>query len=311
MSESNQSFIEKADTQVSDLTSGGLLAVEQAQKFYEIMIEQSKLLQIVTTVPMTTPSYEIPKAGFTGEILRPGTEGQALGEADRAKPVFDKATLTPKEFVAEARLSYTALEDNIERGTFWNTIQNLLAKAVARDLEKVIIRGDVLSASLLLAQLDGVLKQATSHVYDAGGARFTKSIGEAMARLMPSQFWEGNDKMAFLTSKNACIDLNASYADRPTALGDSFLVKKSSGQLIGLPVIDIPLFPENLGAGTNKTCALLLDPTNINVGVNRQIRVETDKDISAREYIVVVTVRFDVKYGHEPAVVQATNILAS
>jgi hypothetical protein len=41
------------------------------------------------------------------------------------------------------------------------------------------------------------------------------------------------------------------------------------------------------------------------------VRIETTRDISARELIMVVTVRFGVKYQHEPALVKATNILAS
>ena len=47
------------------------------------------------------------------------------------------------------------------------------------------------------------------------------------------------------------------------------------------------------------------------VGIQRDVRIETDRDISAREWIIVATVRFDAKFTHEPAVVKATEVLAS
>jgi hypothetical protein len=40
----------------------------------------------------------------------------------------------------------------------------------------------------------------------------------------------------------------------------------------------------------------------------RKIRIETDKDISAGELIIVATLRFDVKYAIEDAVVKAVNV---
>jgi hypothetical protein len=55
---------------------------------------------------------------------------------------------------------------------------------------------------------------------------------------------------------------------------------------------------------------LLLDPANMLFGVWRNIRVETDKDISAGVWIMVVTARVDFKFAHEPAVVKTTGIQA-
>jgi hypothetical protein len=69
----------------------------------------------------------------------------------------------------------------------------------------------------------------------------------------------------------------------------------------------VPLFPENLGTGSNCTNILLTDPKNINIGVWRNIRIETDKDISEGVLIIVATLRFDVKYAEETAVVKAIN----
>jgi hypothetical protein len=70
----------------------------------------------------------------------------------------------------------------------------------------------------------------------------------------------------------------------------------------------VPLFPENLGPGNNATSILLTDPKNINIGIWRNIRVETDKLVSEGVLIIVATLRFDVKFAEESAVVKAINV---
>ena len=47
------------------------------------------------------------------------------------------------------------------------------------------------------------------------------------------------------------------------------------------------------------------------MGIWRQIRIETDKLISEGVFIIVATMRFDVKFAEETAVVKATEILVS
>ena len=75
----------------------------------------------------------------------------------------------------------------------------------------------------------------------------------------------------------------------------------------GVPIIDVPLFPETLGSG-DETVVLLTDPKNINVGIWRRITIETDKDITAGTLVIVATLRFDVKYAEERATAKATNV---
>jgi hypothetical protein len=79
----------------------------------------------------------------------------------------------------------------------------------------------------------------------------------------------------------------------------------------GVPVIDVPMFPETQGPGKNATSILLTDPKNINVGIWRNIRVEVDKIVTDGVLVIVATLRFDVKYAEETAVVKAVNVKVS
>lgn len=316
MSASNQSLIHKADLVVADMVSGGgYLVPEQANKFFEILIKESRLLQTITTKQMSGDRYEEDKAAFLGQVLVPASEGEVVSEEDRSKPDLGKMTLQTKEYIAEVHLTYNDLEDNIEGAALENKIRQLLGKAISRDLEDLVISGDTALANTskrnrLLRQMDGILKQATTHVVAAGGVRFGKTTLEQMYRSIPAEFYQ--PEMSVITSKNAAFDYASTVANRQTALGDQTLTQRMKvADFMGHPVIPIPLFPENLGGGTDQTNALLLNLKNIHLGIQRQIRIETDKDIRARKLIVVATLRCDMKYMHEPAVVKATGITAS
>jgi HK97 family phage major capsid protein len=309
---SNQHYIEKADLSISNLTNeGGLLVPQQAKEFMEILIEESVILGMATTVPMSAPTFEISKMGFTSRVLRRASESTAVPEADRSKPELGKVQLVTKEFIAEARIPYGVVEDNVANGTFQDYAMRLLAKAVSRDMEEIVISGDTASSDIYLATLDGILKQVTSLTVNANGLRLSKSQMKQAVQTLPSRFLRAQKDLAFLTSKNATIDYIDSLANRQTPLGDEKVVSAAAAEYMGYPVVPIPMFPENLGGSTNQTNMLLCSPKNIHVGIQRDVRVETDRDISAREFIIVATVRFDVKWQHEPATVKVTGILAS
>lgn len=308
----NQHYIEKADLSISDLTSsGGLLVPQQAKEFFELIIEEAVLLPMATTVPMVSPTFEIDKMGFTSRVLRRATESQALPLGDRAKPELGKIQLSAHEFIAEARIPYGVVEDNIQNGTFNDYAMRLLAKAVSRDMEDVLINGDTSSSDTFYNVFDGILKQATSLVVSGNDVRLTKSLMKLAVQTMPSRYLRSQKNLAFITSKNAVIDYIDSLANRQTPMGDEKVVSKAAAEYMGYPVVPVPMFPENLGGSTNETDMLFLDPKNIHVGIHRDVRVETARDISAREFIIVATVRFDVKFQHEPALVKVTNIIAS
>lgn len=312
----NKTWIEKADLVVQDfITEGGYLNDEQTADLFEIQIKESVLMALATVMPMKASRREISKLGFTGRVLRGATENQALTQADRSRPLAGKTILDVEEFIAEVRVPYGALEDHVTQGTLMSHIRTLLGKAIARDIEFVMINGDtantgVTQEDLLLQKLDGLIKQATSNTVAAGGVRLNKSPLKQMRQTMPGEFKRSAGQMAFITSDNAAIDYGDSLASRATPLGDANVTRTTNLEYGGSPVIPIPEFPEDLGGGTDETVVLLADPKNMHVGIQRDILVETDKDISSRQWIVVTTVKWDTKWAHEPAVVKATGVLA-
>jgi hypothetical protein len=320
-----QQYLEKADQISTDLVAGGQLQPEQRQEFYRVAFRESRLLERIRKVEMKAPEAEIDKLIAPGTVLQPGTEAVVLPDAARSKLGFDKVTLLTRELVGEAHYSYNVVEDNIENGTFGSTLVDTMGQVARNDWEDVIINGDtsiVVPAldendpenvaawkrARLLKSMDGVLVKLTSHVVDAGGARLNAGILKAASQTMPIPF---RKKQQFFTSDNAVDDYWETIAARQTAMGDDAFQRSGEAPYKGKKVIPLEIWPSTLGVDADRTSAMLIDPKNIILGVQRKMTIETMKDIRRRVYIVVFSCRIAVQIEHEPAALLIENILNS
>jgi HK97 family phage major capsid protein len=297
----NRSLIEKADLALQDLvTGGGYLQPEQSMKFMRLLVKQSKLLAMTTVRPMKAPKAQVSQVKFGTRVLRPGQENVALTLAQRSKPDFKKVELDAELFKAEVHLTDEVLEDNIEAGDFRQTVMELLTDAIARDMEELVINGDTASVDPFLATLDGILKQSTSNVVDANGAALSKDFLDDLLRVLPSEYRNDKTALRFLCAVDSEQDYRSTLAERATAAGDRFLEESPPVMYSGVPLAPIPLWPETQGPNNNRTSIVLTHPKNIVVGIWRQVKIETDRDISAGHLKIVATLRFDTKYVEEP-----------
>ena len=306
----NETLLQKADAALADLTAGsGTLQPAQAQAFMRVLIKEAVLMGLSTVVPMKSPKQFVEKIKFGSRILRAGTEARALAQADRAKPDFSAVELDAQLFKAEIRLNNEVLQDSIEQGNLKNTIMQLMAERIAVDMDEVIVNGDTASADPFLAKFDGVLKQITSNTYNHTDNTTNRTLWKSMLKTMPSEFLRNKKSLRFLTSTDSEIDYRDALADRATAnVGDRFVETDAPSMYSGVPVVSIPLFPENIGTSNHCTSPVLTDPKNIYVGIWRDITVETDKLISEGVVLIVATLRFDCKLAVETAAVKATNV---
>jgi hypothetical protein len=309
----NKHILAKADLALSDISGkNGILQPATAQKFIELLILESKILGLANVVPLKAPKQIVNKTRFASRVLRAGQEATPLAESDRTKPSFTFVEHDAKLFKAEIRISDETLEDNIEGPALRNTIMRMLGAAIARDMDEVIIRGDILSADPFLAQFDGILKLAQTNLVDVNEAVLTKAVLRDMMKTMPSEWLRNKGALRFLTSVDAEIDYRDSLADRYTVTGDKALAAMGENTApvgySGIPVLDVPMFPENLGPSNNCTNVILTDPKNIQVGIWRDIKIKMDEDISSGEIIIVATLRMDALFEEELAVVKAFDV---
>lgn len=308
----NRTLLEKADLAIADLTTGGgILKPAQAQRFMRLLIKQATLMPLCTVVPMAAPKQQISKIRLGQRVLRPGQEATALTQAQRTSPDLSAVELDAKLFKGEVRLSDETLDDNIEKGDLRQTILQLMAEAIARDMEELIINGDTTSADPFLATLDGILKQAQSHVVDAAGAPLTQDVLLDLLTTIPSEQLRDKKAMRLFTAVDAELRYRNRLANRNTVAGDRFLEEDTPVVYSGVPVAPIPLFPENMGPAQTDTNVLLTNPKNIHVGIWRQIRIESAREISEGVVKTVATLRFDVKYADELGVAKAVRVRAA
>ena len=319
---SNSSLLRKADLAIADLqTNGGELSPEQGAAFIRKLIKQPTLIRVCRVVEMVAPKRKINKIGFGSRILRKATSGTALTQSQRSKPTTEQIELDTKEQIAEVRIPYDVMEDNIERATvatnelpntgpagLRQTIIDLIAERAALDMEELALLADTSYTSgdaddqAYLAQLNGWIKKTSmnGNVYDAGGASISKAIFKQGLKTMPSQYQRTKAALNHFVSVNNETEYRDTLADRGTALGDQMTQGTSPTFAYGSPVTPVALMPEDKG--------LYTDPLNLIFGIQRQVSMEFDKDITARVYIIVLTARIDFQVEETQAIVEYQNI---
>jgi len=278
----------------------------QANAFIRMLVDQPTMLKIIRTVPMNGPTMQVNKIGFDSRILHAApASGSYLAAGNRSAPSTEQVNLLTKEIIAEVHIPYDVLEDNIERGKLEDTIMSLIAERAARDLEELIITGNTASGDAYLALMDGMIVQAVRHVcaFGAGTGVISKSVFKDMMKCMPNKYLRQMSGMRHFVSPHTEIELADSIANRITSnLGDKTYVREPhlNNIVYGIPVEGVALMPN--------ANAILTYPKNVIWGVQRQIMIETDRDIRARVLIIVLTMRCDIRYEENDAVVLATGL---
>lgn len=312
-------LLAKADMALSDLTTAGLMNPEQSENFIRILAQDTNLLNDVRTIPMARPKMIVNKLDLASRALHIANQGlissplsgeegpRALARANRTKVTTSKVELDTYEVIAEVNLPYEVLEDNIEGGAIDNTqfqatVLSKLAERIRIDIEDVIINGDTGSVDPFLAERDGVLRLTSSNVVNNSGAALDAVTFNEMVQTLPDKFKRVINRYKYYTSHNKRLQYMMQVAQRQTGLGDSVLVGGDGQNFapFGIPLVGVASMPS--------AQALLIDPSNILFGVQRQMRMEFDKDTRERVLIMVFTMRFDFKLEQEDMVVKAINI---
>lgn len=307
MTLNNKTIIEKADVTLATLASGGLMNPEQADTFLRMVQSAPTILKDSRFVQMASDTRKIEKMGFGNRILRPGVEGKVLADADRSAPSTSTVTLNAKEVIAEVHITYDTLENNIEGDNLQNTIMQMIAERAALDIEELIVNGDKTSTDPYLALFDGLRKQATSHVVDHAAGVFTKDVFKKAYKAVPAKYLRNPKDWKFYTSHGLEVEWKDQVAGRQTNLGD-FSLQGGLASAYGVPVGGIAMLQPYTDSTKTVSDILLTHPKNIVTGMSRNIRIEVDKDIRARKFIIVLTAKVDAKFEEEDAVAKVIKV---
>ena len=310
-------LIRKADTALADLAGTGLMHPEQSQRFIRKVMDTAVVTKDARYVNMKTNTMEINKIGLGQRVLRAANQGtissplagengtRALSRADRIRVATEKVTITTSEVIAELDLPYEVLEDAIEGGDidtnqFQQTVLDLIAQRVSLDLEEMVISSDKTSSDTFLKLQDGLLKLVTSNIVNQGGDPMDPQLFANMIKALPDKYQNLLSQMRIYLARTKEIDYRMAVAQRQTALGDSILTGNAPVSALGVPMASAAYMP-------NAT-AIMMVPSNLIIGVQRNLRMEFAKDIRERAFIMVLTMRLGIAIEQEDMMVKAINI---
>lgn len=315
MTTANQNLA-RADIAISDLeTNGGILNPEQANRFIDMILDEPTILKQARVHRMTSPEVKINRMGFGSRILRAaptsgsandnGSNDRYLKKADRAAPQTAQIKLTSEEVMAEVRLPYELLEDNIEGTSVEEHVMRLIAERAALDLEELALWGDTTSTDAYLALVDGWMKRSAGQAYDNTGAGLSSDLFAEAQLTLPQKYLRFLGQMrGFITPANM-IRYRQAVAQRQTGYGDA-MIQSGTAPLYahGLQLEAGP----SLSSYEAGQSGLVTFPKNLIWGIRRDISIETDKDIRSREYIIVLTMRCGTQIDDVDAAVKLENI---
>lgn len=314
MTTSNERLL-RADIALSNFVSdGGLLQPEQANTFIDMVVEQGTMLNQVRVVRMNGPQMKINRLGFDARIMHAanqsggaqdsGANTRYLAAAKRSKPKTAQIELLTKETIAEVRIPYEVMEDNIEKGNFEMHVMRQIAERARLDFEEFGWFSDTTSGDADLALQDGWLKLITSNVLDNASAGAKDAMITSALLAIPQRYLRNLPQMKAYMSVANKIKFQADRINRVGALGDSSAVSNLDLYSQGLKIEPVATLASD-GSGTS---GVMTYPQNLIFGIQRDITVETDKDIRSREYVIVVTARVAYQVDDEVGAVKLTNI---
>ena len=295
-----------------DLAAGGLLGTEQANRFIDLVADQSVMLKEARVVRMRSSVTELDKIATAGRVSKLKAEGIAPG--DLSEPAFSKVTLTAVDIITPFEVTFEALEDSIEGDNLETTVIAAMAKQTATDLEELAIQGDTGSADEFLQGLDGWRALAgDGHEVDVEGDTLDKSVFAAMYKALPNKCKRNHGDLRFFFAPACVQDWHDSFADRPTGGGDSALQSAQAPPYMGIPVVSASNIPTNLDginghSGSDLSYGFLTPRENLVFGIHREVRVDKDKDILRGVNIYAITTRIAVEFEDADSVVLVVNL---
>lgn len=313
------SVLKYADLAVSNLTSGGgKLQDDQADTFYRKVFDRTGLIGDVRSVSMNSDTMNINKIGLGSRILRVAPTGtppyivdgvgetfsndRNLASADRFNPTFEQVQLTVKEYMAEIHLTDDVIENNLEKENLENVILEMASQRLALDLEEALILGDTANGALdaeLRAQ-DGVLKRVTSHVVDAAGATISLDAFADLQTALPTKYQRNMSSMKYYLHNHKELAWRQALSARGTDLGDRNVIGNGAVPALGVPLVTVPNMP------TDKI--LYVDPKNILVGLQRNMRLEFERYPRSRLTAFIFTLKVGFQLEEEDAVAKLINL---
>lgn len=305
---------------------------QQSDRFIDLVINESVLLKHCRVQRTNANKGEINKLDL-GTIVTEGAHTTSI--ASTRVPTESVVTYDNEKYRSAFDLKTDFLEDNLEGKGIRDTLLTMFSKRISIDTEMAAIEGDdslptgdtQSVTNNLLGVNDGwsVILQANvpaAQQIDAAGAAPSKKLYYDMKRAIPSRYRAAKPDYVWIVPSGPSDKWQLDWSDRETSGGDNQLGTANSLKFWGMtrpgpwgiPMLEVPLMPEDLTwgtAGTDGSEIWLTPLKNLIYFVQRDITIEWDR--RPRQDVWEVTIHFRVDFEVENCnmVVLAENVAMS
>lgn len=261
----NEELIKKAVITTDNLTNptaGGLLNPRQSQRFFQLVVDLTKLKSSARIERFNESKAEIDKIDTAiTRVAVPHSEANST--AIRRGIKTSKISLEPKRIVVPFSVSNDFLLTNIEGENAEDVVIQSMARTLANNLEELYLHGDTLGPAVLestifedgseskyvkddfLALGDGWLKRARGgHVVDANGVNISSSLFSKFIKEMPDKWKRDRANLRFFSSSDHEQNYRQAVSGRATASGDIALSTTQNLTPYGIDLVPVPLLFE-------------------------------------------------------------------
>lgn len=277
---------------------GSLLNRQQADRFIDLVVDETMLMKMVRRERVDHCSGEIVRL----DLCTPVTESASARSCTNTRlPSESFIRYDLEKYRSTFTIKQDFLECNLEGNRARDTLLNMFAKRMAMDLETAFILGDTAlpmgdgqtDLNNLLGANDGIYKILQDCVpecqqIDAKGHAVSKYLFHHALTRLPTKYRTRQSEYRYLTAVSSHDKLRLDLSDRETNAGDGALLNGNSFNPWGVPVVPIPLFPEDLDVDINGgvgspdvqpegSFIILARPSNFVHLVQREIQMEIER----------------------------------
>lgn len=295
------------------------LSVDEATNFLQFIVDESVLLKRIRTVFMNSPTKNIDKIGLGSKVLVKATPGVDPGDTV-ALSGPSQIQLVSREIIGIVSVGDDTLEDNIEGDAFLQTLLGMVSRAAANEIEQAAIHGDTSVADThLLDRWDGFYKKAVT-----GGCHRIEAMADTdrfwpgqngvkatrMLKALPTKYRQDVRTLGWILHPDVYLDYNDELATKGYSEAFASITGIRDVPLRGIQNIQAPLLKTDMAFSygdppvqhTNGTIVMLTDLRNLILGLQREIRIETQRNARKRATDFVLTMRGDVQVENPDAI---------
>ncbi|EMA38466.1 phage major capsid family protein [Halococcus hamelinensis] len=307
----NSEIIKQITT--GDFENGGRLNRQQFARFYQEVIANSNILNMVRVEPVDGPDSEIDRIGVGEHLLRP------VGENER---VIDHSVNTGKVDIDVYKagfgwdLSQEVVEDSIEYENTAQIILSMFTDQFAFDVATLGFQGDE-DATVsdgsggtmpdpFYSQVDGWVANATDDGADVKGYNDAVTLNEGvmfnLTLQMPDKFIDATSP-AIMAHPKQVVAYRRSLSDRNTSLGDEMLTSGRIPTPTGYPLVPTNAIGTDTVMFTDTSNLIYAPHRDMNVKVTTDSEKVVKNDLFA-QYGVFARLDYAVEQGNAVAIAE-------